>query len=278
VAMSFCAPATAQSVLFTFDDAPFRASLPISLTVGGVTASFSATGQGFSIQEAGTLGFTPVGFSGLCIYPSSVFAADLLVGFSQTVTDFSVLYAPEEYACDSSATMRVTAYMGETLVGTNTATAEAGTWPSATLTFSSAQGFDRVVVHYDSPPPTGGDWGPIFMADNMNVTFIPTVVGGLRIPGDANGDKSLDISDPVATLGFLFLGSPVALPCGDGRATNPANVQLVDWQPDGKVDISDAVAMLDFLFLGGRSHVLAVPGAESTGCVRIDGCTDSCGK
>ena len=38
------------------------------------------------------------------------------------------------------------------------------------LSFSSAQVFNSVVVHYDAPPPTGGDYGPIFMADNMIVT------------------------------------------------------------------------------------------------------------
>jgi hypothetical protein len=26
-----------------------------------------------------------------------------------------------------------------------------------------------VVIHYDSPPPTGGDFGEIFVADNMIV-------------------------------------------------------------------------------------------------------------
>ena len=54
-----------QSVLFDFDNAPLQTSLPITLTVGGVTAHFSATGQGYSIQQANVLGFTPVGFSGL---------------------------------------------------------------------------------------------------------------------------------------------------------------------------------------------------------------------
>jgi hypothetical protein len=81
------------------------------------------------------------------------------------------LYAPEEYATDSSATMRVTAYMNGVLVGTNTAMADPpGTWPTATLSFSSVQSFNSVVVHYDAPPITGGDYGPIFMADNMYVT------------------------------------------------------------------------------------------------------------
>ena len=184
-------PAAGQAVLFDFDTAPLYSPLPLNLTVGGITAQFSATGQGFSIQQANALGFTPAGFAGFCIYPSSVFLADLHIGFSQALTDFSILYAPEEYACDSSATMRVTAYMSGTPVGTNTATADPpGTWPTATLSFSSAQGFDSVVVHYDAPPPTGGDWGPIFMADNMNVTPMAVVRRG-----DLNGDGTVGFGD-----------------------------------------------------------------------------------
>ena len=98
-------------------------------------------------------------------------AADLLISFTQPLSDFSILYAPEEYACDSSALMRVTAYRNNVFVGTATMTADPpGTWPTATLGISLPLAFDRVVVHYDSPPPTGGDWGPIFMADNMLVT------------------------------------------------------------------------------------------------------------
>jgi len=171
---ALCVPTAASSILFDFDNAPNQTSLPLNLTVGGLTASFSATGQGFSIQRADTMGFTPVGFAGLCIYPSSVYPADLHVSFDKKLTDFSILYAPQELACDSSATMRVTAYLDGAYVGTNTKSADqAGTWPTATLAFTSANPFNRVVVHYDSPPPTGGDWGPIFMADNMNVTAAP---------------------------------------------------------------------------------------------------------
>jgi len=164
-------PAEAQSVLFDFDSAPLFTPLPLDVSVGSLTAHLSATGEGYSIQRADTLGFTPAGFAGNSIYPSSVFAADLLVSFSEVLTDFSIMFAPEEYACDSSATMRVTAYMGTTVVATATATAPVpGTWPTGVLSITAPQGFDNVVVHYDSPPPTGGDWGPIFMADNMSVT------------------------------------------------------------------------------------------------------------
>ena len=172
-----CVSAEAGIILFDFDNAPIHANLPIDLTVDGLTAHLSATGQGFSIQPADTLGFTPVGFSGRSIFPNSINASDLLIGFSQTLTDFSILYAPEEYATDSSATMRVTSYMNGAFVGTNTTTANPpGTWPSATLILSSAQPFNSVVVHYDAPPPTGGDYGPIFMADNMMVTTFSSAV------------------------------------------------------------------------------------------------------
>jgi hypothetical protein len=193
-------PTWGQGVLFDFENAPLHSGLPLALTVGGITAQFSATGQGFSIQEAGTMGFTPVGFSGYCIYPSSVFLADLLVGFSVNLTNFSILYAPQELACDSSARMRVTAYLDNALVGTSTTTADPpGTWPSATLSFSSAQLFNRVVVHYDAPPPTGGDWGPIFLADNMTVTPGPPT---LRV--FLANTNAVALAWPVAATGFTL--------------------------------------------------------------------------
>ena len=166
--------APAQSVvLFDFDNAPLRAPLPLDVVAGGVTAHLSATGQGYSIQD-NSAPVVPIGFSGRFIYPSSVYAADLLVGFSQTLTSFSIQYSPQELGCDDSARMRVTAYMNSALVGTNTTTASnPGTWPVATLSCAFAQGFNNVIVHYDSRPPTCQDWGPIFIADNMTVITAP---------------------------------------------------------------------------------------------------------
>lgn len=181
IALAACSTglANGQSVFFSFDDAPIHTSLPIDYTVDGLTAHLSATGQGFSIQRADALGFTPQGFSGLCVYPNSVFAADLLMSFSAPLTDISMMYAPEEYGCDSSARMKISAYLGNTFIGSSTTTApNAGTWPTGVLGYSNAsQAFDRVVVHYDAPPPTGGDWGPIFMVDNMSVQAVPEPAG-----------------------------------------------------------------------------------------------------
>ncbi len=164
-------PASAQLVLFDFDNAPLYTSLPIYQTAGGITAHLSATGQGYSIQNANVIGFTPPGFSGHIIYPSSINLADLLIGFDQTLTDFSIMYCCQELGCDDAATMKVTAYMNGSYIGFNTRTATfPGTWPVDTLKCSFPQGFDSVVVHYFLHPPTCQDYGVIYMADNMRVT------------------------------------------------------------------------------------------------------------
>ncbi len=159
------------AVLFDFDNAPAYTSLPIDVTAGGITAHMSATGGGFSIQRADTMGFTPWGFGGNCIYPNSVFPADLLASFDVTLSDFSIMYSPQELGCDDSATMRVTAYLDGAFAGTDTATVPIpGTWPTGTLRIHVAGGFNSVVVHYDARPPRCQDYGPIFLADNMIVT------------------------------------------------------------------------------------------------------------
>ncbi|MBL8745055.1 MAG: hypothetical protein JNK58_01725 [Phycisphaerae bacterium] len=167
------------SATFDFDDAPVHTSLPIALASGGVGAVFTATGGGFSVQPVGTVGIAPPGFSGLYLFPNSVFPADLIVDFSATLVDFSMLYAVQELGCDDSATMRVTVFMDGVQVGTNTATVPIpGTYPSGTLSIAVPSGFNRAVVHYASPPPTCHDYGVIFFADNLTVTQLcapPTI-------------------------------------------------------------------------------------------------------
>jgi hypothetical protein len=174
---------SAQAVLFDFDSAPLYTSLPISQTVGAITANLSATGQGYSVQNANVLGFIPAGFSGRIIYPNSINLADLIVKFNQTLTDFSVMYCCQELGCDDAATMKVTAFRNGVLVGFNTRTATfPGTWPVDTLRCTFAQGFDSVVVHYLSHPPTCQDYGVIFMVDNMRVTPFVTGIKGNESP------------------------------------------------------------------------------------------------
>jgi hypothetical protein len=200
-------PVSAQVVLFDFDNAPQYTSLPINQTVSGITAHLSATGQGYSIQDANVLGFVPQGFAGRIIYPNSINLADLLISFDQTLTDFSIMYSCQELACDDAATMRVSAYMNGSYVGTNTKTAgNPGTWPVDTLSCSFTQGFDSVVVHYNSAPPTCQDYGVIFMADNMRVTaFSSSVILNQKI-----FNKVSIIPNPIsqsATISFSLFKS-----------------------------------------------------------------------
>jgi hypothetical protein len=181
------------ATLFDFDSAPVHVSLPLDQTIDGITAHFSATGQGFSIQPADTLGFTPQGFSGNCIYPNSISKADLLISFDTPLSEISLLYSPQELATDSSCTMRLTAMNGATVVGQidYSIAGDVFTWPTGTLSLSPSQPFDNVIVHYQSPPPTGGDYGVIFLVDNVMVTpAVPEVsvellaaFGGLALFG-----------------------------------------------------------------------------------------------
>ena len=61
------------------------------------------------------------------------------------------------------------------------------------------------------------------------------------IRGDLASDGSLDLSDPLAILGGLFLGS--GIPCPDAA----------DVDDDGRIDLADPIALLAHLFLGGTA-------------------------
>src|SRR5437879_1784165 len=67
----------------------------------------------------------------------------------------------------------------------------------------------------------------------------PLEAQGTFIRGDATGDLSLNIADPIAILGYLFLGE---------RA--PACLDAADVDDSGHLDLSDAIALLGYLFLG----------------------------
>ncbi len=212
--------AHAQSILFDFDIAPLSASLPLDLNVGGVTAHFTASGQGYSIQSVSTAPVVPVGFTGRFIYPSGISGSDLLVSFSTNLAAFSVQYAPQELACDSSATMRATAYLNNVLVGTTTTNATPGTWPVQTLAISSPQPFNKVIVHYDAPPVTGGDFGTIFIADNMLITPVP---------------PPIVLEQPVRLADGTFLFSFANVPGANFTvlSSSDPSVPVASWTPLG---------------------------------------------
>jgi hypothetical protein len=88
-------------------------------------------------------------------------------------------------------------------------------------------------------------------AEQLALSFAPHDF----IRGDSNTDGKVNVSDPITTLNFLFLGLP-GTSCLDAADAND----------DGLVDISDAVAVLQRLFLGGGPlpEPTRVPGPDPT--------------
>jgi len=99
-------------------------------------------------------------------------------------------------------------------------------------------------------------------ADNISTDETIVEIRATFLRGDSNTDGTVDISDAINTLGFLFTGSGVVT-CRDAADAND----------DGVVDISDAIATLGFLFLGTPPTLLAPypdygpdPTADALGC------------
>lgn len=243
---------------FDFDDAPVHTSLPIALSSNGLNAFFTATGSGFSVQPVGSTGIAPAGMSGLYLYPNSVFGADLIINFSEPLTQLSIMYALQELACDDTATMRVTVYMDNTQVATNTARVPVpGTYPTGLLSITHAAGFNRAVIHYDSRPPTCQDYGIIFFADNLTVTRLCAPV---------------TITVPPSSVTTCLDGSASFSITPDGSA--PYTYQ---WQaqiaPDSWLDLTDGPWTFDgdtLILSGATSDVLQLSLAANPGAAALN--------
>ena len=235
-AAGLCGPTRAQSVLFDFDTAPAHSPLPIDLTVGGITAHFVRHRTGVLDPAGRHPGLHARRFRRQLHLPQQRVRGRPPDRLLETVTDFSILYAPRgtglRFVGDEAGNR-----LHERVVrGNETMIADPpGTWPTATLGFSSISGFNNVVVHYDQRPPTGGDWGPIFMADNMNVTSAPFVPP----PGDYDANGIVEPADYVVWQNAF--------------GTNMSPGTGADGNGNGVVDAADYTVW--------RDHLGAVAGA-----------------
>ncbi|MEM7262865.1 MAG: spondin domain-containing protein, partial [Planctomycetota bacterium] len=140
---------------------------------------------------------------------------------------------------------------------------------------SGAAGPDQ--APQQSGPNTGADegngyvrllddpvWAYPVVADVVRVTVEPIGDDVPFVRGDGNSDGSVDMSDAMTSLGYLFLG-----------AEPPSCLAALDANSTGKVNVSDAVYLLNFLFRGGPEIEAPYPdcGTEmGANCVSFSAC------
>ncbi len=109
--------------------------------------------------------------------------------------------------------------------------------------------------------------GNLPAANSLLFTYNPSEPRFHR--GDASGDGSLDISDPIRILGFLFLGSE-----------EPECMDAADTDDSGQLDLNDAVFNLKFQFQGGADMPPPHPDCgedptlEQLGCENPGACAE----
>ena len=143
---------------------------------------------------------------------------------------------------------------GGQVIGSTSADGQSWTWtkeisltlPNEIYVGIATDGADRGDAPFLVAQPTVCD----IVLDGKVVP--PTPDGPLFRRGDADSNGSLELTDAVSLLNFLFTGG--------GRS---ACLDAADFDDDGEADISDAIASLNHQFLGGPPP--AAPGAINCG-------------
>jgi hypothetical protein len=124
-----------------------------------------------------------------------------------------------------------------------------------------------------SPPPLSA-W-TLFVSVVVALAMLSSSPSPARaasfLRGDADAGGSLEITDGIRILGFLFLGRPAALDCPDAA----------DADDSGELNITDGIYVLSFLFTGGPAPPAPFPrcGPDPTPdrleCPQFTGCPKS---
>jgi hypothetical protein len=134
-------------------------------------------------------------------------------------------------------------------------------------------GYSLVSVDPFGPTTSLGEpsrWAPSPVLNGTPGRIEALPPAGLQIPGDANRDGKLNITDAVMLLRLLFRAGSGA-PCSGGLDSQ-GNIAVLDWDGDAALTLTDAVRSLSYLFQGGPPH------ARGRACVLIEGCEPACGN
>lgn len=139
---------------------------------------------------------------------------------------------------------------------------------------TDGRGHSLVLIDPTTPPEEYEDparWRASAFPDGSPGVEDPTEfpIGG-QIPADSNQDGRFNLSDALHLVNTLFHDTGDGFPCADGRATDTANLFLLDSNSDLKIDGSDVIDNLMYLFLDGP------PPQKGTACVGVPDCPDVC--
>lgn len=101
----------------------------------------------------------------------------------------------------------------------------------------------------------------MLLATVVLVTTVSPCVEAQALPrrGDANGDGTVQISDPITILSYLFLGGEDDVPC----------LAALDADDNHRIDLTDAILLLQILFLGDHATLRPLAWCE-LGCLPGD--------
>ncbi len=116
---------------------------------------------------------------------------------------------------------------------------------SACLNVRLEAGNYSIVVSSEEPGAAGG----------FSLTLASNDETDVFSRGDGNGDGSLELTDGIIVLNYLFTG---------GEA--PGCMEAADSDNDGQISLTDAVLILGYLFQGGNAPALPGPPGVNTGC------------
>ena len=138
---------------------------------------------------------------------------------------------------------------------------------------TDGEGYSLTIRSLDAPTAsihTAEAWAPssVFLGTPGAIENID--LDNLRLPGDANEDGRLDLSDAIRLLGILFLLGDGSLPCGAAEITDAGSRDLLDVNGDRGVDLTDAISLLLHLFQGGD------PPAQGSTCRTMPPCEGLC--
>lgn len=92
-------------------------------------------------------------------------------------------------------------------------------------------------------------------AGEFSIMALPLSADSVFSRGDGNGDGTLELTDAVIVLNYLFLGG-----------TEPACLEGADADNDGSVSLTDGILVLQYLFQGGNAPALPGPPGVNSGC------------